>query len=86
MARYTVEFRRSADKDFRRLGPVTQRRVLQATENLANNPRPAGCRKLQGSENAFRIRVGDYRVVYTVDDTVLIVAIERVRHRRDVYR
>ncbi len=83
MARYAVEFRRSADKDLRRLDP--QGRVLRATENLAMNPRPSGCRKLQGSENAFRIRLGDYRIVYTVDDEVLIVAIERVRHRREVY-
>jgi mRNA interferase RelE/StbE len=60
--------------------------VLRAAEMLANNPRPDGCRKLQGSENSFRIRVGDYRVIYTLDDAVLIVAIERVRHRREVYR
>lgn len=86
MARYAVEFRRSAEKDLRRLEPAIQRRVLRAAETLANNPRPFGCRKLHGSENAFRIRTGDYRVIYTVDDTVLIVAIERVRHRREVYR
>jgi mRNA interferase RelE/StbE len=86
MARYAVEFRRSADKDLRRLEPTVQRRVLRSAEALAGNPRPNGCRKLQGSENAFRIRVGDYRVIYTVDDAVLIVAIERVRHRREVYR
>jgi mRNA interferase RelE/StbE len=86
MARYAVEFRRSAEKDLRRLDPLVQRRVLRAAGNLATNPRPDGCRKLQGSENAFRIRVGDYRIVYTVDDAVLIVAVERIRHRREVYR
>lgn len=86
MARYVVEFRRAAEKDLRRLDPVIQRRVLRAVENLATDPRPSGCRKLQGSDNAFRIRIGDYRVVYTVDDAVLIVAIERVRHRGEVYR
>jgi mRNA interferase RelE/StbE len=86
MARYAVEFRRSAEKDLRRLDPIVQRRVLRAAENLATNPRPDGCRKLQGSENAFRIRVGDYRIIYTADDAVLIVAVERIRHRREVYR
>ena len=86
MARYAVEFRRSAQKDLGRLAPVVQRRVLGAAESLAVDPRPPGCRKLHGSGNAFRIRVGDYRVVYTVDDAVLIVAIERVRHRGEVYR
>ena len=86
MARYAVEFRRSAKKDLERLDSLVQRRVLRATEGLAIDPRPPGCRKLHGSDNAFRIRVGDYRVVYTVDDAVLIVAIERVRHRGEVYR
>lgn len=86
MALYAVSFRRSAEKDLRRLDDATQRRVLRATGSLAREPRPAGCRKLHGSDNGFRIRVGDYRIVYTVDDEVLVVAIERVRHRREVYR
>lgn len=55
-------------------------------EPLAHNPRPDGSRKLQGSDDAYRIRVGDYRVIYTVGDAVHIVAVERVRHRREVYR
>ena len=86
MPEYAVSFRRSADKDLQKLDIKLQRRVLRAVEPLAQNPRPDGCRKLQGSDDAYRIRVGDYRVIYTVDDEVLIVAVERVRHRRDVYR
>ena len=86
MALYAVSFRRSAEKDLRRLDAATQQRVLRVTTSLARMPRPVGCRKLHGSDNAFRIRVGDYRIVYTVDDEVLVVAIERVRHRREVYR
>jgi len=86
MPEYVVSFRRSADKELQKLDVTTQRRVLRAVEPLAKNPRPDGCRKLQGSDDAYRIRVGDYRVIYTVDDKVLIVAVERVRHRRDVYR
>lgn len=86
MPDYVVSFRRSAEKDMRRLDAKTQARVLRAVEPLARNPRPDGCRKLQGSEDAYRIRVGDYRVIYTVDDAVLIVAVERVRHRREAYR
>jgi mRNA interferase RelE/StbE len=85
MALYAVSFRRSTEKDLRRLDAATQRRVLRATSSLAREPRPAGCRKLHGSDSGFRIRVGDYRI-YTVDDEVLVVAIERVRHRREVYR
>lgn len=63
-----------------------QRRVLRAVEPLAHEPRPSGCRKLEGGDGAYRIRVGDYRVIYTVDDAILVVAIERVRHRGEVYR
>jgi mRNA interferase RelE/StbE len=86
MAEYAIEFRRSADKDLRRLDATIQRRVLHAIERLKRNPRPDGCRKLVGSDNAFRVRVGDYRVIYTVEDAVLIVAIESLRHRREAYR
>ncbi|MDQ6860815.1 MAG: type II toxin-antitoxin system RelE/ParE family toxin [Verrucomicrobiota bacterium] len=86
MARYVVEFRRGAEKDLRRLDAVVQRRVLRAVDNLAIDPRPLGCRKLQASDNAYRVRLGDYRIVYTIDDAVLIVAIERVRPRGEVYR
>ena len=86
MPRYAVSFRRSAEKDMRKLDDATQRRVFKAVDGLATEPRPAGCRKLEGCEGAYRIRIGDYRVIYTIDDSVLIVAIERVRHRREVYR
>jgi mRNA interferase RelE/StbE len=54
-------------------------------ENLAFNPRPPGCKKLQGGENEWRIRVGDYRVVYTIDDTKLLVEVTRIRHRSEAY-
>ena len=82
----TVDFRRSAEKDLRKLDSTVQRRVLRAIDRLAHEPRPPGCRKLVGSEDAFRIRSGDYRVIYTVDDAVFIVAIESIRHRREAYR
>jgi mRNA interferase RelE/StbE len=59
---------------------------LRAIDGLARDPRPAGCRKLIGSNDAFRIRIGDYRVIYTVDDAVFVIAIESVRHRREAYR
>ena len=86
MPDYTVSFRRSAEKDLRRLDATVQRRVMRAIDGLAHEPRPPGCRKLVGSEDAFRIRIGDYRVIYVVDDAVCIVAIENIRHRREAYR
>ncbi len=86
MPEYAVNFRRSAEKDMRRLDTSVRRRVLREIESLSADPRPDGCRKLHGSDDAYRIRVGEYRVIYTIDDAVLIVAIERVRHRSDAYR
>jgi len=53
---------------------------------LAENPKPPGCRKLIGAENDWRIRVGDYRLIYEIDDAALVVRIWRIRHRREVYR
>ena len=86
MPDYAVSFRRSAEKDLRKLDATVQRRALRAIDGLAREPRPPDCRKLVGSGDAFRIRIGDHRVIYTVDDAVCIVAIESVRHRREAYR
>lgn len=84
--RYRVEFKPSAAKAVERLPRAAQRRVLAAVEALAGNPRPVGYRKLEGALDLYRVRVGEYRVVYTVRDRVLLVLIIRVGHRRDVYR
>lgn len=63
-----------------------RRRVDAAILALADNPRPNGCRKLAGEEGQWRIRVGDFRVIYQVRDAVLLVLVVRVGHRREVYR
>ena len=60
--------------------------MIVAIQALAQNPRPPGCRKLTGSKNDWRIRVGDYRVVYEIADEIRVVRVNRVRHRREVYR
>jgi len=85
-ARYTIEFARSAEKDLDRLSRRDQGRVLAAIAGPADRPRPPGCRKITGAPDAFRIRVGVYRVVYVVRDDKLVVVVIRVGHRRDVYR
>jgi mRNA interferase RelE/StbE len=61
-------------------------RVIFAIQKLGQNPRPAGSRKLAGAHNDWRIRVGDYRVIYEITDAIRVVRINRVRHRREVYR
>ena len=86
MGSYSIRFLRSAEKDLRRIQKSRIPTILETIEALEENPRPVGCRKLVGSESAYRIRVGDYRVVYTIEDTIRIVEIDRIRHRKDVYR
>ena len=86
MPEYTITFAQSARKDLERLSASIVNRIFPKIEALAQNPRPAGCRKLQGVENLWRIRVGDYRVVYQVFDEELVVDIVAVRHRSKAYR
>jgi mRNA interferase RelE/StbE len=83
---YRVLLERSAERDLSRLTPEIQDRIIPAIQSLAANPRPPGCRKLAGGKDDWRIRVGDYRVVYEIADTIRIVRVNRVRHRREVYR
>lgn len=83
---YRVLLERAAERDLRRLSAEIHDRIIRAIQGLVRNPRPPGCRKLTGTENDWRIRVGDYRVVYDIEDAVRVVRVMRVRHRRDVYR
>ena len=84
--RYRLEVKNSARKQIARLPKADQRRVMVAIADLAEAPRPDGARKIVGAENAYRIRVGDYRIVYEIVDRVLTVYVVRVGHRKDVYR
>lgn len=84
--RYTISYVPSAAKAIRKLDPQTARRLLDAIGALAEEPRPAGCIQLRGGDGELRIRVGDYRVVYDVQDDELMVLVLRTAHRREVYR
>ncbi len=83
---YRVLLERAAEKDLSRLPTEIHDRVIEAIQELAANPRPVGCRKLTGSKHDWRIRVGDYRVGYEIADVIRVVRVNRVRHRREVYR
>lgn len=83
---YRVLLERQAEKDITRLSSGNRERVIAAIQSLAENPRPTGCRKLVGSVNDWRIRVGDFRVVYEIADEIRVVRVNRVRHRGEVYR
>ena len=86
MANYSIVFARSARRELEKLMDPLSSRVLKRIESLASNPRPIGCRKLEGAENLWRLRVGDHRVIYAVDDRTRMVDIIAVRHRRNAYR
>lgn len=83
---YDVLLERSAERDLKRLDRREFQRIVPALEALAGDPRPKGCRKMSGSVSDWRIRVGDYRVVYEIDDGAKEVRVMRVRHRSNVYR
>ncbi|MCH7847488.1 MAG: type II toxin-antitoxin system RelE/ParE family toxin [Planctomycetes bacterium] len=83
---YEVLVERRAERDLNRLPHDLFDRVIRAVKSLADNPRPQGSRKLTASENDWRIRVGDYRVLYEIDDPSQAVRVMRVRHRREAYR
>ena len=81
--RYTLEVARSAEREIHRLPGDIKSRVMRAIAGLETQPRPHGCRKLVGSDDLWRIRIGAYRVVYLINDGVRV---ERAGHRSDIYR
>lgn len=83
---YQVVVERTAEKDLKRLSAVVRSRVAIALRSLAENPRPAGSRKLAGTKHDWRVRVGDYRIIYEIAYVIRVVRIQRIRHRREVYR
>lgn len=85
MSTYRVEFTTAAAREVRKLDPPLRRRVLAGIAELERDPRPHGVRKLAGHDNAWRVRIGDYRVLYEVSDAQIVVTVVRVAHRRDVY-
>jgi len=86
MADYEVTFARSARRELEGLVPPLANRILSRIEALAREPWPPGARKVQGKQNLWRIRVGDYRIIYSVYDDQRVVDVVKVRHRREAYR
>ena len=83
---YTVQFKASAKKDIAALPTDVKLAVTKRIDALAEEPRPNGCQKIKGAEDAYRVRSGDYRIVYEIHDDVVSVTVIRVGHRREVYR
>ncbi len=86
MASYQIEFKSSALKELEKLPRQIIPRAIAAIKRLAENPYPQGVKKLAGFERTYRVRVGDYRIMYEIHEDRLIIEIIRVKHRKDVYR
>jgi mRNA interferase RelE/StbE len=85
VANYSVVIKSSAQKELDALDAAVFTRIDRRILALAENPRPAGCKKLRGYKDQWRIRIGDWRVIYFVDDSAKRVSITRVAHRREAY-
>ena len=86
MASYSVRIKKSAARELADLPRKDQERVIERIRGLANNPRPPGAEKLAGSDDKFRLRQGKYRILYAIEDDVLMVYVVKIGHRKDVYR
>ena len=82
---YRIEVAPAAVRQLRKLDHIAQRRIQAAIELLAGEPRPSGAKKLVGGDGEWRVRTGDYRIVYEIHDNVLLVLVIAVGHRRDIY-
>ena len=85
MASYSLEIKRSAAKELAQLPPKDRGRIVARIQALADDPRPVGAEKLSGQER-YRVRQGDYRILYEIEDQVLRIMVVKIGHRRDVYR
>ena len=86
MRDYQITFSSSAEKELLSLPKKLGSQILSKIDLLAQNPRPSGCKKLTGSKNSYRIRVGDFRILYTIEDDKLIVDVVKIGDRKDVYK
>jgi len=85
MASYRIEFKRSVKKDVAKIPAKDLKRIMDRIAKLADDPRPADSKSLSGNDK-YRIRQGDYRILYAIEDDVLVIYVVKIGHRREVYR
>jgi mRNA interferase RelE/StbE len=86
MARYRIEVSATAERQLKKIRREDAVRILRSISLLAREPRPDGCRKMSGYDHFYRIRVGNYRVIYEIDGKRIVVVILKIGHRREIYR
>ncbi|MGA0558630.1 type II toxin-antitoxin system RelE family toxin [Larkinella sp. VNQ87] len=85
MSKYKLVITKSAEKELVKLPVQVIQQIQEAVLKLADDPRPAQCKKLKGFKDLYRIRIGDYRIIYSIRDSVLIVEVLRIGNRKDIY-
>lgn len=86
MAKYTVVVGKTAAKELEKLPPTIIQKLIFILIALEEDPRPKGCKKLQGFKDLWRIRVGAYRMIYAIEDVILLVDVRKIGHRKDIYQ
>ena len=85
MKRYTVVLTRTAEKELGRLSSKVIEKIVAVLKSLEENPWPAGCKKLKGYKDLWRIRAGDYRLIYAIEDIIMLVDVREIGNRKDIY-
>jgi mRNA interferase RelE/StbE len=85
MKKYTVVLAKSAEKELYKLPNSTLHKMIKLLETLETEPRPNGCKKLKGYDNLWRVRVGHYRIIYSIEDVILLVDVKDIGHRKNIY-
>jgi len=85
MGNYRIRIKKSAGKELERIDPLFRRRIIERIQKLSEDPRPKGSKRLSGDDK-YRIRQGDYRILYQIFDDTITVIVVRIAHRRDAYR
>ncbi|NEO85084.1 MAG: type II toxin-antitoxin system RelE/ParE family toxin [Spirulina sp. SIO3F2] len=82
---YQIVIQPAAQRQLKKLPRTVQQDMITVLEQLAHNPRPSGCKKLKGRPNQYRLRLRDYRIIYSIEDMMLIIRVLKAGHRRDIY-
>jgi mRNA interferase RelE/StbE len=86
MVFYRIEWKQSAVEELKGLNKSVIPKIIKAVENLSVNPYPTGCRKLRAAEYTYRLRIGQYRIIYSIYSEILVIEIVRIGHRKSIYR
>ena len=83
---YQVVLSKTAEKTLSKLPALIVSKIIPVLQSLENNPRPIGCKKLKGFSNLWRIRIGNYRIIYAIEDVILLIDVREIGHRKDIYK